>query len=70
MRLTMKERKAISKVVSGRYWRAKKREKSKIPDEFIEITGYNREVCGVCTEEGRQRSSDFEENSPREHNKG
>jgi hypothetical protein len=42
MRLTMKERRSVSKVISNRYKKAPKKEKSTILDEFIQLTGYNR----------------------------
>ena len=42
MRLTMQERKAVTKKVSERYRRARKNEKSRILDEFVETTGYHR----------------------------
>lgn len=45
MRLTMKERKAVTRKVSERYRRARKKEKGVILDEFIEITGYNRKYA-------------------------
>lgn len=42
MRLTMREKQKITQQVSKRYQRARKKEKSKILDEFVEVTGYNR----------------------------
>ena len=42
MRLTMHERKTVSKAFSGRYRRARKKEKARILDDFVESTGYNR----------------------------
>lgn len=42
MRLTMKEKQKITQQISKRYQRARKKEKSKILDEFVEVTGYNR----------------------------
>jgi len=42
MGLTMSERRAVSKEVAKRYQRAKKKERGRILDEFIQITGYAR----------------------------
>jgi hypothetical protein len=42
MRLTMKEKRSITKVIADRYKKASKKEKSVILDEFIKLTGYNR----------------------------
>jgi len=40
--ISMVVRKVISKEIARRYQKARKREKSKILDEFVELTGYNR----------------------------
>jgi len=42
VRLTMKERKTIYKVMAERYQKASKKERSKILDEFVDITGMNK----------------------------
>jgi hypothetical protein len=42
MRLTMAERKAVTKAFSARYRRARKKEKVRILDEFVQGTQYNR----------------------------
>jgi hypothetical protein len=42
MRLTMKERKAVTGVTAGRYREARKKEKQQLLDEFCRTTGYNR----------------------------
>jgi hypothetical protein len=42
MRLTMKERKSVTKVIALRYKKASKKEKGKILDEFTQLTGYTR----------------------------
>ena len=42
MALTMKQRKAVTKELAGRYQRASKRERSRMLDEFTAITGYHR----------------------------
>lgn len=40
--LKMEERRKISKKIAGRYQKARKKEKGKILDEFVELVGYNR----------------------------
>ena len=42
MRLTMRERKTVTKVLSAQYRRASKKEKGRRLSEFVEATGYNR----------------------------
>ena len=42
MGLTMQEKKALTREVSKRYQKAQKKEKSKILDELVKTTGYNR----------------------------
>jgi len=42
MALTMREKKAVTKEVAKRYNRVKKKEKGKILDELVVLTGYNR----------------------------
>lgn len=42
MRLTMQERKTVTKSLSKQYQRAGKKEKGRILDGFVESTGYNR----------------------------
>ncbi|MBA7570913.1 hypothetical protein ES708_12669 [subsurface metagenome] len=42
MGLTMRERKAVIKQTAARYRRSSKKQKAKILNEFVEITGYNR----------------------------
>ena len=42
MRLTMQERKTVTKACSARYRRARKKEKGRLLDEFVESTDYNR----------------------------
>ena len=42
MSLSLKERRAVVKEVSKRYKKVKKKEKGKILDEFVNLTGYNR----------------------------
>ena len=42
MGLTMSEKRAISREVAKRYQKARKKEKGKILDEFIQIAGYTR----------------------------
>jgi hypothetical protein len=42
MRLTMKERKAVTAVMVARYRRARKKEKGRMLDELVALTGYHR----------------------------
>src|SRR5574341_148161 len=42
MRLTMKERKRIAEAAAGRYRRGRKKEKTAILNEFVELTGFAR----------------------------
>ena len=42
MGLSMREKKAVSRQVAMRYQKARKKEKNKILDEFIQVTGYTR----------------------------
>jgi hypothetical protein len=42
MGLTMKERKAVTAVMRARYRRASKKQKGRLLDELLALTGYNR----------------------------
>lgn len=42
MRLTMKERRTVTKALCGQYRKAGKRARGRIWDHFLEATGYNR----------------------------
>lgn len=42
MRLTMKERKRVADMSAGRYRQARKKEKTVILNEFVQVTGYGR----------------------------
>src|SRR5450432_1488946 len=42
MRLTMRERRAVTRVTAGRYRGARKKEKQELLDELCRTTGYNR----------------------------
>lgn len=46
MRLTMKERQAVTAVVAARYRRTCKKDKKTILNEFTQVTGYNRSYAG------------------------
>lgn len=46
MRLTMKERQAVTAVVAARYRRTGKKDKKTILNEFTQVTGYNRSYAG------------------------
>jgi hypothetical protein len=45
MRLTMKEKQALTGRPAPRYRQATKKTKSKILDEFVEASGYNRKYA-------------------------
>src|SRR6266403_2612503 len=47
MRLTMKERKRIAEATAGRYRRARKKEKTGILNEFVELTGCARSYAAM-----------------------
>ncbi len=42
MGLTMKEKKSVTKEIATRYQKAHKKEKKRMLDEFVQLTGYNR----------------------------
>jgi len=44
--LTMRQKKAVTRELGKRYQKARKKEKTVILDEFIQLTGYNR--CYAC----------------------
>lgn len=44
MRLTMKEKQKATVVVAARYQKARKRDKGKILEEFIELTSYTQDT--------------------------
>jgi hypothetical protein len=55
MRLTMKQRQAVTSVTHERYRKARKREKQQILDEFFAITGYSRGYARfVLRNQGRE----------------
>src|SRR5712691_7333156 len=47
MRLTMKERKRVAEATAGRYRRERKREKTAILNEFVELTGLARSYAAM-----------------------
>src|SRR5437879_11749084 len=47
MRLTMKERKRIAEAAAGRYRRARKKEKTAILNEFVELTWFARSYAAM-----------------------
>lgn len=54
MGLKMSERKSLVQEVAPRYQQARKKEKGKILDEFVETTGYNRKYAiHILSNEGR-----------------
>ncbi|QWR78191.1 hypothetical protein [Candidatus Magnetomonas plexicatena] len=46
MRLTMKERQAVTRVNAQRYKKVSKKQKGTILDEFVALTGYDRCYAG------------------------
>jgi len=55
MRLTMHERKTVTKAFSASYRRARKKEKGRILDEFVERTGYASRVYAARVLRGHGR---------------
>src|SRR5258706_1691017 len=55
MRLTMKQRQAVTKVTAKRYQQASKKEKKQILDEFCVTTGYDRCYAGWVLRHQGQR---------------
>jgi hypothetical protein len=54
MRLTMKERKAVTAVMVARYRRMSKKQKGRLLDELVALTGYNRwYAVGLLRGDGR-----------------
>ena len=54
MRLTMKERKAVTAVMVARYHRMSKKQKGRLLDELVALTGYNRwYAVGLLRGDGR-----------------
>jgi hypothetical protein len=54
MRLTMKERKAVTAVMVARYRRMSKKQKGRLLDELVALTGYNRwYAVGLLGGDGR-----------------
>jgi hypothetical protein len=51
----MAERRVLVRGVSGRYRRSSKKEKGRILDEFVEMTGYNRTYAAwLLNQQGRK----------------
>jgi hypothetical protein len=56
MGLSMGERKAVTNQVAARYRKASKKEKGKMLDEFVALTGYNRKYAiWILCNWGRKR---------------
>lgn len=56
MRLTMKERKKAAAILAPRYQKGRKKDKGKMLDEFIALTGYRRSYASyVLTTHGKRR---------------
>ena len=63
MSLTMKQKQAVTKQLALTYKRGRKKQKGKILDTVIELTGYNRSYASRVLRQrarvvGRQRSGD------------
>jgi len=55
MRLSMKERRAVTKALASRYQRGSKKERSAILNEFVASTGYNRSyAAGLLRNHGKR----------------
>ncbi len=55
MGLTMKERKAVTKVLAKQYRQAQKKEKGRILEQYVKVTGYNRHYAAwVLRHHGKQ----------------
>src|SRR5712691_11261790 len=62
----MAERRAVVRATARRYERGRKKQKQKILDEFVELTGYNRCYARrVLREHGRQRARPHKQASGR-----
>ena len=77
MGLTMQEKKALTGEISKRYQKAKKKEKTRILDELVKTTGYNRKyILHVLANWGKSTTVRLEEKtvklkvSPRKRKKG
>ncbi|MBI4654656.1 MAG: transposase, partial [Nitrospirae bacterium] len=56
MRLTMKERKKATAILAPRYQKARKKDKVKMLDEFIALTGYRRSYASyVLSTHGKRK---------------
>lgn len=57
MRLTMKQRQAVTKALCAQYRKAAKKEKGAILDQFVEVTGYGRSYAArVLRTHGQSRT--------------
>lgn len=55
MRLSMKERRVVTKTLASRYQRGSKKERSAILDQLVEATGYNRSyAAGLLRNHGKR----------------
>ena len=55
MRLTMKERKTVTKALAEQYRRSRKKEKRQILDQYVSATGYNRHYASWLLRHHGQR---------------
>jgi hypothetical protein len=64
MRLKMSEKRAVTAKISKRYRKSSKKEKTKILDEYVELTGYNRKHAITLLSNWGKEKTIFIQNKP------
>ena len=64
MRLTMNEKRAVTAKISQRYKQSGKKEKTRILDEYVELTGYNRKHAITLLSNWGKRKTVIIDNKP------